>query len=60
MENIIGKEGLVEGGALKRMKVSVKVDPVLKIGLVVFWLISRERAPIKTFVSNLTLLVARA
>lgn len=58
MANAIGKDGFVEGGALKRMKVSVIVDPVFKIGFVVFCVISRERAP-TVVVNNLTVLVAR-
>jgi len=56
--NVIGNEGLVEGGALKRMKVSVIDEPVLRVGLVVFWIISRESAP-TVVVNNLTVLVAR-
>lgn len=56
--NVIGKEGLIEGGALKRMKVRVIIEPGLRVGLVVFWAISRESAPTEV-VSNLTVLVAR-
>ena len=57
IENVIGEDGFIEGGARKRIKVSIIVVPAFKLGFDEFWLISRERVPI-VGVNNLTVLVA--